>query len=216
MTPAGPNAARWRRTSRGTSAAPTGRPIQLSALVANRSQNPQAVFGDRLRALNTGNSYMVRPFTTEAVSALRQDVMTRAYAMRFANAADFSFLIVGTFDQAAITPLIEQYIDLPHRAAPEAARLRESGIHVWALIEHTRLVEAEGEMDDHLGYGKHDPAGRDGGNSRNPGGMASSFPSTSAGSSPGSGTVVVTGQTVTRGPPRRHATSRPGLRPTAA
>ncbi len=25
----------------------------------------------------------------------------------------------------------------------------------------------EGEMDDHLGYGKHDPAGRDGGSSRN-------------------------------------------------
>jgi transposase-like protein len=24
----------------------------------------------------------------------------------------------------------------------------------------------EGEMDDHLGYGKHDPAGRNGGNSR--------------------------------------------------
>ena len=43
---------------------------QLSALVANRSQNPQAVFGDRLRALNTGNSYLVRPFTTAAVGAL--------------------------------------------------------------------------------------------------------------------------------------------------
>jgi putative transposase len=25
----------------------------------------------------------------------------------------------------------------------------------------------EGEMDDHLGYAKHDPTGRDGGNSRN-------------------------------------------------
>jgi putative transposase len=25
----------------------------------------------------------------------------------------------------------------------------------------------EGEMDAHLGYAKHDPAGRDGGNSRN-------------------------------------------------
>jgi transposase-like protein len=25
----------------------------------------------------------------------------------------------------------------------------------------------EGELDDHLDYGKHDPAGRDGGNSRN-------------------------------------------------
>src|SRR5690349_18640122 len=32
-----------------------------------------------------------------------------------------------------------------------------------------RVLEAalEGEMDAHLGYGKHDPAGRDGGNSRN-------------------------------------------------
>ena len=31
------------------------------------------------------------------------------------------------------------------------------------------MLEAalEGEMDAHLGYGKHDPAGRDGGNSRN-------------------------------------------------
>ena len=25
----------------------------------------------------------------------------------------------------------------------------------------------EGELDDHLGYGKHDPEGRDGSNSRN-------------------------------------------------
>lgn len=34
----------------------------------------------------------------------------------------------------------------------------------------TKLVmesALEGELDDHLGYGKHDPAGRDGGNSRN-------------------------------------------------
>ena len=32
-----------------------------------------------------------------------------------------------------------------------------------------RLVESalEGELTDHLGYGKHDPTGRDGGNSRN-------------------------------------------------
>jgi hypothetical protein len=29
----------------------------------------------------------------------------------------------------------------------------------------------EGEMDDHLGYAKHDPAGRDGGNSRKGSGL---------------------------------------------
>jgi hypothetical protein len=38
------------------------------------------------------------------------------------------------------------------------------------LARMTKLVvesALDGEMDDHLGYGKHDPAGRDGGNSRN-------------------------------------------------
>ena len=41
------------------------------------------------------------PVTTDLVSALKQDVMTRAYKSRFANAADFAFLIVGrSIDQA--------------------------------------------------------------------------------------------------------------------
>jgi len=38
------------------------------------------------------------------------------------------------------------------------------------LAQLTKIVlesSLEGEMDVHLGYGKHDPAGRDGGNSRN-------------------------------------------------
>ncbi len=38
------------------------------------------------------------------------------------------------------------------------------------LSQLTKVVvdsALDGELDDHLGYGKHDPAGRDGGNSRN-------------------------------------------------
>ena len=83
---------------------------QLSALIANRAQNPQAIYGDKLRALNTGDSYLVRPFTPEAVAALRLDVMTRAFAERFANATNFTFFVVGAFEPATIQPLIEQYI----------------------------------------------------------------------------------------------------------
>src|SRR5213082_504781 len=47
-----------------------------------------------------------------------------------------------------------------------AGRARAEGL----LSRLTKVVvesALEGEMDDHLGYGKHDPAGRDGGNSRN-------------------------------------------------
>ena len=60
--------------------------------------------------------------------------------------------------------LVGRFVD---RARSQGLRLTgEDGL----LAQLTkRIIEsaAEGEMDDHLGYAKHDPAGRDGGNSRN-------------------------------------------------
>ncbi len=49
---------------------------QLSALVANREQNPGSVFSDRVRALNTGNHYSSKPLTPGTVAALTLDTMT--------------------------------------------------------------------------------------------------------------------------------------------
>ena len=55
-----------------------------------------------------------------------------------------------------------------------AAEARRDGLQLVGegglLARMTKLVvesALDGEMDDHLGYAKHDPAGRDGGNSRN-------------------------------------------------
>jgi putative transposase len=60
--------------------------------------------------------------------------------------------------------LIGQLVD---RARSQGLRLTgEDGL----LAQLTKTIiesAAEGEMDAHLGYAKHDPAGRDGGNSRN-------------------------------------------------
>ena len=56
---------------------------------------------------------------------------------------------------------------LAARARAEGLRLTgESGLlaRLTTVVVESAL---EGEMDDHLGYGKHDPAGRNGGNSRN-------------------------------------------------
>ena len=83
---------------------------QLSALVANREQNPGSVFSDRVRALNTGNHYSSKPLTPGTVAALTLDTMLRAYKERFSNAADFTFFVVGTFDITQLTPLLERYI----------------------------------------------------------------------------------------------------------
>ena len=55
-----------------------------------------------------------------------------------------------------------------------AERARAGGLKLTGegglLGELTKMVvegALEGEMDDHLGYGRHDPAGRNGENSRN-------------------------------------------------
>jgi hypothetical protein len=57
--------------------------------------------------------------------------------------------------------------ELTERARSGGLKLTgESGL----LVRLTKMVvegALEGEMDDHLGYGKHDPAGRNSGNSRN-------------------------------------------------
>jgi transposase-like protein len=60
--------------------------------------------------------------------------------------------------------LVQQLAD---RARAEGLRLTGDGGLLAQLTQ--RVVESalDGEMDDHLGYGKHDPAGRNGGNSRN-------------------------------------------------
>ena len=53
--------------------------------------------------------------------------------------------------------------ELTERARTGGLKLAGEG---GLLGKLTKMV-VEDELDDHLGYGKHDPAGRDGGNSRN-------------------------------------------------
>ena len=56
---------------------------------------------------------------------------------------------------------------LSDRARAEGLRLTGEGGLLGRLTKLVVESSLEGEMDDHLGYGKHDPVGRDGGNSRN-------------------------------------------------
>ena len=53
--------------------------------------------------------------------------------------------------------------ELVSRAQAEGLRLTGEG----GLLQQLTKRLLEGEMTDHFGYDKHDPAGKDGGNSRN-------------------------------------------------
>ena len=78
--------------------------------------------------------------------------------------------LVGVDDAVieALDAVDEQLLtQLTDHARAEGLRLVGEGGLLARLTK--RVVESalEGELDDHLGYGKHDPAGRNGGNSRN-------------------------------------------------
>jgi putative transposase len=71
-------------------------------------------------------------------------------------------------EPAGLSAADEQLLrELTERARAGGLKLTGEG---GLLGELTKMViegALEGELDDHLGYGKHDPADRDGGNSRN-------------------------------------------------
>jgi hypothetical protein len=66
--------------------------------------------------------------------------------------------------EAVDEQLVRRLVD---RARAEGLKLTGEGGLLGRLTKVVFESALEGEMDDHLGYGKHDPAGRNGGNSRN-------------------------------------------------
>jgi len=76
-------------------------------------------------------------------------------------------------DTSPATDALAELVDdeLVARLAGQAKAQGLSLVGEGGLLQQLtkRVIEAalEGEMDSHLGYGKHDSAGRDGGNSRN-------------------------------------------------
>jgi zinc protease len=83
---------------------------QLDAMVANRGRAPAQVFGEKVSQVNTSNHYTSTPITTERIAALDRDKMVAFYHQLFANAADFSFFMVGAFKVDDAIPLLARYV----------------------------------------------------------------------------------------------------------
>jgi zinc protease len=95
---------------------------RLRANLENQAQSPGAVFGERVRLVNTSNSYLSRSMKTADVDALDQAKMEAFYKSEFANAADFTFFFVGAFDVKTIEPLLETYVgSLPSQGKASSA-----------------------------------------------------------------------------------------------
>lgn len=93
---------------------------RLGAALANRAQSPVAVFQERARQVNTMGHYTARNPTPADLEKLDAATMWNYYEARFANAADFTFFLVGTFSVTDVTPLLAAYIgSLPSTGGAE-------------------------------------------------------------------------------------------------
>jgi zinc protease len=89
----------------------------------NRDVTPEAAFGDTVTAVLTQRHPRSRPFTTATFDSLNIDRSLAIYRQRFADAGDFTFYFVGTFDPDSLRPLVETYLaSLPGSGARETFR----------------------------------------------------------------------------------------------
>ena len=96
---------------------------QLTAALANRQALPEAAFEDALTAAVSQNHLRARPLTSESIPQMNLDKSMAFYKDRYADASDFTFVFVGSFDVATIKPLVERYLgSLPSINRKEAAR----------------------------------------------------------------------------------------------
>ena len=92
----------------------------LETMLKNQELSPDAAVGDSLTATLYSHNKRFTNLKLEDLKKVNYDRILQIAKERTANAADFTFTIVGNFDEAAIRPLIEQYIaSLPAKGKKE-------------------------------------------------------------------------------------------------
>ncbi len=83
---------------------------QLKTYLENRTKSPETVFTDTLRTTLQRDQPRFRPMTVEEIPLLSLEKSLAFYRDRFADASDFTFVLVGNLDLAAIEPLVKRYL----------------------------------------------------------------------------------------------------------
>ena len=112
---------------------------QLEASIANRGRSPGQVFGERLEQINSSNHYTAEPLTAEDIASLDRARMLSFYRARFANAADFTFFMVGTFDLDAAIPLLARYVGSLPSTGKRTAEFKDLGVRFPDKVVNDRV-----------------------------------------------------------------------------
>ena len=116
---------------------------QIETVLKNRDLDPETVFEDSVSYILANHSWRDKPFTVEALKDVNYDRMLQIAKERTANAANYTFIFVGAFDEAVIRPYIEQYIaSLPGQKGKQSSFVDVASHPVGQTITHfTRKSE---------------------------------------------------------------------------
>jgi len=96
---------------------------QLKVSLANREAQPDTLFNQALDSAVSQNHLRAQPLTPAAVDRMDLSKSMAFYKDRFADASDFIFVFVGSFDLPTMKPLVEKYIgSLPSLRRNEAVK----------------------------------------------------------------------------------------------
>ncbi len=94
----------------------------------NVAQNPRFVFNEKVELINRSNHYTAKAPTPADIQALDLEAMSRFYKERYANAADFTFLFVGTFKVDEMLPLLERWVATLPSTGKKTSTFRDTGV----------------------------------------------------------------------------------------
>ncbi len=83
---------------------------RTKAALSNQEANPMSAFSDTLRVALYNNHPRALDLQAEMLDKIDYNKVMSLYKDRFAEAGDFTFILVGNVDPATATPLIEQYL----------------------------------------------------------------------------------------------------------
>jgi zinc protease len=112
---------------------------RLETAIAHRASDPGSVYGDAVIETNTAGHYLYRPIKPEEVPGLKREESLRFYHERFTNAADFTFVFVGSFDVDAIAPLLARYLGALPSAGKAASHFEDRGVKFPEAVKRTEV-----------------------------------------------------------------------------
>lgn len=111
---------------------------RMKSFIANRAASPQVVYNDSTNSILYGDALRLRPLTAEMLDDVNYDRVLEIYKERFADASDFSMILVGNIDIDELRHLLCRYVaSLPAvkgkketfgKNVPEIRRVNETRI----------------------------------------------------------------------------------------